>query len=90
MLIAAPLAGYLAMPALAGLLILTAWNMSEPHRWAGYLKERRSDQFLLLLTLVLAVVADLTVAIGVGVVVGLGMRLQRRDIPPSDWDVPDR
>ncbi|GGB55481.1 hypothetical protein GCM10011316_29440 [Roseibium aquae] len=90
MLIAAPLAGYLAMPALAGLLILTAWNMSEPHRWAGYLKERRSDQFLLVLTLVLTVVADLTVAIGVGVAVGLAMRLQRGDFPPSDWDVPSR
>lgn len=90
MLVAAPLAGYLAMPALAGLLILTAWNMSEPHRWAGYLNERRSDQFLLLLTLVLTVAADLTVAIGVGVAVGLGLRLQRRDVPPSDWDVPDR
>ncbi|MDX1718370.1 MAG: SulP family inorganic anion transporter [Anderseniella sp.] len=90
MLVAAPLAGYLAMPALAGLLILTAWNMSEPHRWAGYLNERRSDQFLLLLTLVLTVAADLTVAIGVGVAVGLGLRLQRRDAPPSDWDVPDR
>ncbi|MGR3580484.1 MAG: SulP family inorganic anion transporter, partial [Sagittula sp.] len=37
MLVAAPLAGYMAMPALAGLLILTAWNMSEPHRWAAYL-----------------------------------------------------
>ena len=90
MLVAAPLAGYLAMPALAGLLILTAWNMSEPHRWAGYLKERRSDQFLLVLTLVLTVVADLTVAIGVGVAVGLAMRLQRRDVPPSDWDAPSR
>lgn len=90
MLLAAPLAGYLAMPALAGLLILTAWNMSEPHRWAGYLKERRSDQFLLVLTLVLTVVADLTVAIGVGVAVGLALRLQRRDAPPSDWDVPSR
>ncbi len=90
MLIAAPLAGYLAMPALAGLLILTAWNMSEPHRWAGYLKERRADRFLLVLTLVLTVVADLTVAIGVGVAVGLALRLQRRDAPPSDWDIPDR
>lgn len=90
MLVAAPLAGYLAMPALAGLLILTAWNMSEPHRWAGYLKERRSDQFLLLLTLILTVVADLTVAIGVGVAVGLALRLQRRHTPPSEWDVPDR
>ncbi|WP_420566738.1 SulP family inorganic anion transporter [Thalassovita sp.] len=90
MLIAAPLAGFLAMPALAGLLILTAWNMSEPHRWVSYLKERRSDQFLLVLTLVLTVVADLTVAIGVGVAVGLALRLQRRDVPPSDWDVPSR
>ncbi|MGB0659908.1 MAG: SulP family inorganic anion transporter [Mangrovicoccus sp.] len=90
MLVAAPLAGYLAMPALAGLLILTAWNMSEPHRWAGYLRDRRSDQVLLLLTLILTVVADLTVAIGVGVAVGLALRLQRRDVPPSDWDVPKR
>ncbi|MEQ9260804.1 MAG: SulP family inorganic anion transporter [Roseovarius sp.] len=90
MLLAAPLAGYLAMPALAGLLILTAWNMSEPHRWAGYLKERRSDRFLLGLTLVLTVVADLTVAIGVGVAIGLALRLQRREVPPPDWDVPDR
>ena len=90
MLLAAPLAGYLAMPALAGLLILTAWNMSEPHRWPDYLKERRSDRFLLALTLVLTVLADLTVAIGVGVAVGLALRLQRREIPPSDWDVPSR
>lgn len=90
MLIAAPLAGYLAMPALAGLLILTAWNMSEPHRWASYLKERRSDQVLLVLTLVLTVVADLTVAIGVGVAVGLALRLHRRNIPPSNWRAPKR
>src|SRR3569623_1675249 len=33
MLVAAPLAGYLAMAALAGLLLDTAWSMSEPHRW---------------------------------------------------------
>lgn len=90
MLVAAPLAGYLAMPALAGLLILTAWNMSEPHRWAGYLNDRRSDQFLLALTLVLTVLADLTVAIGMGVAIGLALRMQRRDIPPSDWDMPSR
>lgn len=29
MLAAAPLAGHLAMPALAALLLITAWNMSE-------------------------------------------------------------
>ncbi|WP_239494561.1 SulP family inorganic anion transporter [Roseovarius amoyensis] len=90
MLLAAPLAGYLAMPALAGLLMITAWNMSEPHRWAGYLRERRSDQFLLVLTFVLTVVADLTLAIGVGVIIGLALRLYSRDIPPSGWRTPRR
>ena len=90
MLMAAPLAGYMAMPALAALLILTAWNMSEPHRWAGHLKGRHSDLFLLGLTLVLTVVADLTVAIAVGVALGLALRLARRDVPPSDWQPPDR
>lgn len=90
MMVAAPLAGYLAMPALAGLLILTAWNMSEPHKWRHHLKERRSDLGLLVLTLVLTVVADLTVAIGVGVAVGLALRLRRRGVPPSEWHTPDR
>ena len=90
MLVAAPLAGYLAMPALAGLLILTAWNMSEPHKWKSYLSAPRADQFLLLLTLVLTVVADLTIAIGVGVSVGLAIRLRRRNVPPADWHTPER
>ncbi|SMX43576.1 SulP family inorganic anion transporter [Maliponia aquimaris] len=90
MQVAAPLAGQMAMPALAGLLILTAWNMSEPHKWRGYLAARRSDVFLLLLTMGLTVVADLTVAIAVGVALGLALRLARRDVPPADWDPRDR
>lgn len=90
MLVAAPLAGYIAMPALAALLILTAWNMSEPWRWPIYLKLRPSDQFLLALTLVLTVLVDLTVGIGVGVAAGLAIRLQRREVPPSDWHTPER
>jgi sulfate permease, SulP family len=90
MMVAAPLAGYLAMPALAGLLILTAWNMSEPHKWRGYLQGPMSDRLLLLLTLTLTVLADLTVAISVGVGIGLALRLRRRNIPPTDWSAPDR
>ena len=89
MLLLAPLAGYLAMPALAGLLILTAWNMTEPHRWRGYMQAQVSDRVLLLLTLVLTVFADLTIAIGVGVTVGLALRLRsqgRRD----NWTPRDR
>ena len=64
--------------------------MAEPHRWRSYLAERRSDLFLMILTMVLTVVADLTIAIGTGVGVGLALRLQRRDVPPADWTPPDR
>ena len=87
MMVAAPLAGALAMPALAGLLVLTAWNMTEPHKWRHRLALRRSDQMLLALTMLLTVLADLTIAIGVGVIAGLALRLARRDVP-SDWTPP--
>ncbi len=90
MLAAAPLAGYLAMPALAALLVITAWNMTEPHKWREYARARTSDKVLLLLTLFLTVVVDLTVAIGVGVSVGLALRLNRRKTIKSNWTLPDR
>jgi len=91
LLLAAPMASYLVMPALAGLLIVTAWNMSEPQHWRGYLTSGRiSDRMLLILTLVLTVLTDLTVAIAVGVAIGLALRLRRRDVPPADWTPPDR
>ncbi len=90
MLLAAPLAGYLAMPALAALLMITAWNMCEPHKWLEYAQGRKSDFILLVLTMVLTVAVDLTVAIGVGVSVGLALRLHRRKSVKSDWDKPDR
>lgn len=89
MLIAAPLAGYIAMPALAALLVVTAWNMTEPHKWKEHAAGRRSDLFLLLLTLFLTVLVDLTVAIGIGVSVGLALRLARRSVS-SDWTPPKR
>lgn len=90
MLVAAPLAGYLVMPALAALLVMTAWNMSEPHKWAEYARGRTSDKVLLILTMVLTVVVDLTVAIGVGVIIGLALRLSRRSSVQSDWTPPER
>jgi SulP family sulfate permease len=89
MWLAAPLAGYLAMPALAALLILTAWNMAEPQKWRSYLAARPSDLFLLLMTMTLTVLVDLTVAIGAGVALGLALRLRRRDAK-SDWSGPER
>ncbi len=71
MAVAAPLAGALALPALAGLLLLTAWNMSEPGRWRERLAAPVRDKVLIALTLLLTVLADLTVAIVVGTLAGL-------------------
>jgi SulP family sulfate permease len=90
MMLAAPLAGYMAMPALAALLIVTAWSMSEPHKWKGYWAAPLEQRLLLVLTLMLTVLADLTVAIGVGVGFGLAMRLRDSKLRPEKWDTPER
>ena len=84
------LAGYLAMPALAGLLIVTAWIMSEPGRWSERMRLRPGDRTLLFMTMILTVVSDLTIAIAVGAVAGLGLRLMRRDVEPAEWTPSDR
>ena len=90
MVAAAPLAGFLAMPALAGLLIVTAWMMSEPHRWPERLRAPLSDRLLLFVTFALTVFSDLTVAIAVGTALGLGQRLLTRGEPPTDGTEPER
>jgi SulP family sulfate permease len=89
-LLASSLAGFLAMPALAGLLILTAWIMSEPARWRERLRLRAADRALLFLTMVLTVASNLTVAIAVGTGLGLALRLTRRDVEPAEWTPSDR
>ncbi len=90
MMLAAPLAGYLVMPALAGLLIVTAWTMSEPHKWRHRLQMPLPDLLLMLLTLALTVLADLTVAIGAGTAVGLALKFARHDRAATDWTPPER
>ena len=84
------LTGYLAMPALAALLIVTAWVMSEPHRWRERMRLPPGDRSLLFLTMILTVVTDLTIAIAVGTVAGLALRLIRKNIEPEGWTPEDR
>jgi SulP family sulfate permease len=87
---AASLTGYLAMPALAGLLIVTAWIMSEPGRWRERMALRTGDRTLLFLTMILTIASNLTVAIAVGTGLGLALRLVRRDVEPAAWTPSDR
>jgi SulP family sulfate permease len=82
--------GYLAMPALAALLIVTAWVMSEPHRWGERMRLKAGDRTLLFLTMMLTVLTDLTIAIAVGTVAGLALRLIRKNVEPEEWAPSDR
>lgn len=90
MVVAGPLAGYLAMPALAALLLTTAWNMSEPHKWRQHWSAPAAERVLLVLTMGLTVLTDLTIAIGTGVALGLALRLRERVGDAEEWSGPDR
>ncbi len=90
MLVASALAGYLAMPALAGLLIVTAWLMSEPARWPERISLPAGDRSLFFMTMILTVVSNLTIAIAVGTSAGLALRLMRKEVDGEDWTPADR
>ena len=78
MALLAPFAGALALPALAGLLIITAWATAEPHRWPHRLALPKGELALLLLTAAMTVLVGLTAAIATGTVLGLAMQAWRR------------
>ena len=67
LLVAGKLIAHVPMAALAAILLVVAWGMSEVDRFKSLLRMDAGDRALLLLTFVLTVLVDLTVAIGVGV-----------------------
>lgn len=66
-LFATDLMAFVPMAALAAILFMVAWGMSEYQRFLAHLRMPNSDRAVLLLTFLLTVLVDLTVAIGVGV-----------------------
>jgi len=77
MLVAAPLASYIPLASLGGVLAVVAWNMAEKHEFAGLLRASWGDATVLLATFFLTIFVDLTVAIGVGVSLGAFLFLHR-------------
>lgn len=69
LLVLMPLAEYIPMAALSGVLVIVAYNMSGWRTVRGLLKNPKSDVAILIVTFVLTVVFDLTVAIEVGLVI---------------------
>ncbi|MDE2435816.1 MAG: STAS domain-containing protein [Sphingomonadales bacterium] len=67
LLIAGGLVAYVPMTALAAILLMVAWGMSEVDRFRSLMRMDAGERALLLLTFGLTVLVDLTMAIGVGV-----------------------
>jgi SulP family sulfate permease len=77
MLVAAPLASYIPLAALAAVLGLVAWNMAERHAAATLLRASRGDAVVLLATFLLTIFRDLTTGILAGFGIGVLLFLHR-------------
>ncbi|WP_136645563.1 SulP family inorganic anion transporter [Tabrizicola sp. YIM 78059] len=66
MLVAAPLAAYIPLAALAGVLAVVAWGMAERHEFVALLRSSRGDAMVVSVTFLLVVFRDLTEGIIVG------------------------
>lgn len=78
MLVAAPLAAYVPLAALAGLLVVVAWNMVEKTEIAHLARENRGGAAVMAVTLALTLAHDLIAGIGAGCALALGLAWVRR------------
>lgn len=77
MLVAAPLAAYIPLAALAGLLAVVAWNMVEKPAFAALMRSSPGDALVLLATFGLVIFRDLTTGIVVGFALGSVLFINR-------------
>ncbi|HEY1500567.1 MAG TPA: sulfate permease [Acidobacteriaceae bacterium] len=66
LLVAAPLARFIPLCALAAVLFVVAWNMGEWREIGGIFRMAKTDVAVWAVTFALTAIADLTVAVGVG------------------------
>ncbi|MDN5928599.1 MAG: SulP family inorganic anion transporter [Hyphomicrobiales bacterium] len=97
MAVAAPLAAYVPLAALAGVLAVVAWNMVERPAFAALIRSSRGDALVLIVTFALVVFRDLTTGIVVGFALGALLFINRMahavaveaHMPPAIEDLPD-
>ena len=77
LLFAAPLASYIPMAALAGILMMVAYNMGEWREIPQLLRLTRTDISVWLVTFALTVFADLTVAVEAGMILAALLFIRR-------------
>ena len=93
LLLAGKLIAYVPMAALAAILLVVAWGMSEFDRFRAILPVDAGERGLLFLTFGLTVLVDLTVAIGVGVTLASLLFMSRMSetagLMPEELSVDD-
>jgi SulP family sulfate permease len=77
MLVAGRLLALVPMTALAAVLLMVAWGMSEADRFIALVRTDAGERGVLVLTFVLTVFVDLTMAIGVGVTLAALLFMRR-------------
>lgn len=77
LLLLMPLAQYIPMACLAGVLVIVAYNMSEWRTFKALLRNQKSDVAVLLITFFLTVIFDLTIAIEVGLLLAVVLFMKR-------------
>jgi SulP family sulfate permease len=73
----APLVGHIPLSALAAVLIIVSWNMSEVRHFCHLLKSPKGDVMILLAAFLLTVLVDLTVAVEVGMILAAFLFMKR-------------
>ena len=77
LLFLSPLTKHIPMACLAGVLVVVSYNMSEWRSVRSLMHNPKSDVVVLLVTMILTVVFDLTIAIEVGLVLAIILFMRR-------------
>ena len=72
-----PLAQYIPMACLAGVLVIVSYNMSGWRTFKGLMKNPKADVAVLITTFLLTVIFDLTIAIEIGLVLACIIFIER-------------
>lgn len=94
LLILAPLLSWLPLSAMAALLLMVAWNMSEAHKVVNLLRTGPQDDIIvMLLCMSLTVLFDMVIAISVGIVLASLLFMRRiarmTRLAPVNVEVPE-
>ncbi|MBE7015987.1 MAG: STAS domain-containing protein [Ruminococcaceae bacterium] len=87
-----PYAGLIPMPAIAAILFMVAYNMSEWKKFVSVVKTApKSDTIVLVITFLLTVIFDLVIAIEVGMILAamLFMKRMSEETEVTGWKYPE-